>query len=235
VGNWSLDSRWTSALPNTVPSSWINVGLYGKVFLDFNAVGSDLGKVYAQNVQFMDDLTVNEKLAAPSDNSITLQSCELWSEGVKFVGCPAFLYNCIHVLAGTISILQATGTGVHNTFESKGGSLGYFTIVAGDEASPPLFCKFGHSTQADSSWLIQGSFSTIQADDSSIPLQTLIVAGGGGSTLDQIKRTNQPYFADVTGARPATPYIGQQYYDTTLGLPIWWNGASWKNAAGAIV
>jgi hypothetical protein len=29
--------------------------------------------------------------------------------------------------------------------------------------------------------------------------------------------------------------IGQQFFDTTLGIPIWWNGTVWKNASGATV
>jgi hypothetical protein len=29
--------------------------------------------------------------------------------------------------------------------------------------------------------------------------------------------------------------IGQYYFDTTIGRPIWWNGANWINAAGTVV
>ena len=29
--------------------------------------------------------------------------------------------------------------------------------------------------------------------------------------------------------------IGQQFFDTTLGIPIWWNGTVWKNASGTTV
>ena len=29
--------------------------------------------------------------------------------------------------------------------------------------------------------------------------------------------------------------IGQFYFDTTLGIPIWWNGTVWKNASGTTV
>lgn len=41
--------------------------------------------------------------------------------------------------------------------------------------------------------------------------------------------------ADPTAARPASPAVGRIFFDTTLGLPIWWNGADWINAAGATV
>jgi hypothetical protein len=40
----------------------------------------------------------------------------------------------------------------------------------------------------------------------------------------------------TTAARPtANLEIGQFYYDTTLGIPIWWNGTVWKNASGTTV
>lgn len=40
-----------------------------------------------------------------------------------------------------------------------------------------------------------------------------------------------------TAQRPPAPKNGQQYYDTNLGLPIWWNSVTntWKNAAGTNV
>jgi hypothetical protein len=39
-----------------------------------------------------------------------------------------------------------------------------------------------------------------------------------------------------TTQRPtANLLLGQQFYDTTLGIPIWWNGTVWKNASGTTV
>jgi hypothetical protein len=37
-----------------------------------------------------------------------------------------------------------------------------------------------------------------------------------------------------TGSRPTTATVGAMTYDTTLGLPLWWSGANWKDAAGAV-
>jgi len=44
----------------------------------------------------------------------------------------------------------------------------------------------------------------------------------------------------VTANRPISTLqvpmpIGQFYFDTTLGYPIWWNGTVWKNASGTTV
>jgi hypothetical protein len=45
-----------------------------------------------------------------------------------------------------------------------------------------------------------------------------------------------PLLTGTTAQRPVTGLVpGLQYYDTTLGIPIWYNGAVWKNASGTTV
>jgi hypothetical protein len=45
-----------------------------------------------------------------------------------------------------------------------------------------------------------------------------------------------PINAGTTAQRPTVGLVvGLQYYDTTLGIPIWYNGTVWKNAAGTTV
>lgn len=40
----------------------------------------------------------------------------------------------------------------------------------------------------------------------------------------------------TTTGRPASGlYIGLQYFDTTLGIPIWYDGSGWVDATGASV
>lgn len=38
----------------------------------------------------------------------------------------------------------------------------------------------------------------------------------------------------LTAARPVTPVLYQSFFDTTLGLPVYWNGINWVTAAGVI-
>lgn len=41
----------------------------------------------------------------------------------------------------------------------------------------------------------------------------------------------------ATAARPTglgVDDIGYFFFDTTLGLPVWWTGAAWHNGAGAV-
>jgi hypothetical protein len=39
----------------------------------------------------------------------------------------------------------------------------------------------------------------------------------------------------TTAHRPASPFLGQMYFDTTIAtpIPIWWDGAQWVDSAGA--
>jgi hypothetical protein len=40
----------------------------------------------------------------------------------------------------------------------------------------------------------------------------------------------------TTSNRPVVGLqVGQQYFDTTLGIPIWWDGTDWIDAAGTVV
>lgn len=40
----------------------------------------------------------------------------------------------------------------------------------------------------------------------------------------------------TTANRPATELlVGLYYFDTSLGIPIWYNGTNWVNATGVIV
>jgi hypothetical protein len=52
----------------------------------------------------------------------------------------------------------------------------------------------------------------------------------GVATFVDVGAVNQ---SGVSGSRPSSPSVAQQYFDTTLGYPIWWNGAAWVTASGS--
>jgi hypothetical protein len=80
---------------------------------------------------------------------------------------------------------------------------------------------------------LNGTFSTVNGDFSSIPLQSMITLLNA-ATLRQITRTNQPNFSGPRVLRPLNPYVGQQFFDTSLlpPIPIWWDGSQWIDANG---
>jgi hypothetical protein len=54
--------------------------------------------------------------------------------------------------------------------------------------------------------------------------------------LDLFNIANSTPEYGTTALRPVLGLqIGQFYFDTTLGYPIWWNGTVWKNASGTTV
>lgn len=61
----------------------------------------------------------------------------------------------------------------------------------------------------------------------------LNAATTGGSIL--VFPSSPPHAAGTTAQRPVARPIGFRFYDTTLGIPVWWNGAAWANASGVVV
>jgi uncharacterized protein YjdB len=57
--------------------------------------------------------------------------------------------------------------------------------------------------------------------------------------FNQIDNFNQNITVPSSGTTANRPtdrlQVGQTYYDTTLGIPIWYNGTVWKNASGTTV
>ena len=61
--------------------------------------------------------------------------------------------------------------------------------------------------------------------------------------FNQIDNVTQIVANPVSGPTTSRPIgtvqiplaIGQTFFDTTLGIPIWWNGTVWKNASGTTV
>ena len=57
--------------------------------------------------------------------------------------------------------------------------------------------------------------------------------------FNQIDNFTQYYAAAIAGTTAERPgnslSIGQMYFDTTLNIPIWWNGKHWVNSAGTTV
>lgn len=39
----------------------------------------------------------------------------------------------------------------------------------------------------------------------------------------------------TTSNRPTSSILGQSYFDTTLGKPVWWNGSAFVDATGTVV
>ena len=47
-----------------------------------------------------------------------------------------------------------------------------------------------------------------------------------------VQATATPLFGPSTQRPIVALQTGQTFFDTTLGIPIWWNGTKWINASG---
>lgn len=52
-------------------------------------------------------------------------------------------------------------------------------------------------------------------------------------TIIDILKVNT--LSGLTVNRPSPSFVGQQYFDTTIGMPTWWDGSNWAKADGTIV
>jgi hypothetical protein len=56
------------------------------------------------------------------------------------------------------------------------------------------------------------------------------------SQLDNFTQgINLPNSGATTGRPIDNVSVGQFYFDTTLGIPIWWNGKNWVDSSGTTV
>ena len=69
-----------------------------------------------------------------------------------------------------------------------------------------------------------------------------IIAEGVTATLSWVNfaigvtRFINSFETGTTAKRPtARRFIGQRYFDTDLGYPIWWDGVNWVDATGTTV
>jgi len=223
IGTWGIDARWTNVPGdnNDCRSAWIGCALYGSedatapaVAIDFNAFNAGQGQVWGVSTEFVGDVSISEKLANPVSNDANFQGC-LFTGNVTIGGCPCLFSACDGL--GSLTFNQLSGSGVDNVGTLSGGSWGNITVNAATEAAPAYNLIFGHSVRPGATLTLNGNFSTINAVESAVPLQSLITLAGG-AMLNNIRRLNQPYFSGSTAARPAAPYVGQQFFDTTLSL-----------------
>jgi hypothetical protein len=71
------------------------------------------------------------------------------------------------------------------------------------------------------------------------PVSHLFITGY--SAVTGLFTVAQPTYADIvygfntTVNRPGTPTSGMMFFDSTLGIPIWWDSTQWVDATGAAV
>jgi hypothetical protein len=75
------------------------------------------------------------------------------------------------------------------------------------------------------------SLMTIAHDDSISFFAQSLFPIGFSEERTSLAAMAQPS-SGVTLGRPTKPFLGEMYFDTTLGTAVWWNGASWVSPSG---
>lgn len=131
----------------------------------------------------------------------------------------------------------------HFTFRANQGyaAPGNLATPLFDEATVNVQTTNFGETAADGTRLTfsgTGTFTKGVIVGSDIPVATaagLIVYDDGKLKFYSDPATAEYVQTVKTGAkseRPAAPYLGMVFFDTTLNRPIWWNGKEWVDANG---
>lgn len=92
-------------------------------------------------------------------------------------------------------------------------------------------------------YLIQNGYTlddsnTISLDDTFVESHASITKNdstvSGTTVKDALEVLNTPLNGS-TGGRPGSPSSGLMYFDTTLGIPVWYDGSNWVNCSGVSV
>ena len=73
------------------------------------------------------------------------------------------------------------------------------------------------------------------AGPSTVPGAPLITPDAINMAVNTALATKVEAASGTTAARPTGLGVGTPYFDTTIGVPIWWNGTIWVNSAGGAI
>lgn len=135
--------------------------------------------------------------------------------------------------------------------------IGTANITNFNLAGGTVFPNFGAISSTTSDNLLLAGWYQLTSGNAGIPVAEagILSVSRSGSTVSQLYVTNgnviyfrsrtsgvwQPwkrlaeFYSGTTGSRPTATFTGQQYFDNTLGQPIWWNGSNWVDATGTTV
>lgn len=117
---------------------------------------------------------------------------------------------------------QLIGIATHDIPNNTNGMITSFGVVRGVDTS--AFTD-GQAVYASATGTLTGTLTSSRVG------HVLLAHVSNGAVLsDPDRRTHA---SGTTAARPTTIIQGFMYFDTTLGMPIFWNGASWVDATGS--
>ena len=110
------------------------------------------------------------------------------------------------------------------TVDGAGCTIAYDTQSAPDSRANLISMNGGTFIRTDNAWAagFDNTTSGMTADNVQ-------------DAMDEMKAEMPVDESGPTASRPATPVVGQRFFDTDLGLPIHFDGTNWIKADGTIV
>ena len=132
-----------------------------------------------------------------------------WTD-LKFVGSNSVITN-------TVEIIPDNGMRIDpSQYDSSRPSGGINTTYYDKLATFRAMAVY-----MDELFVPKHNFNTING-------QSIYASQGSSTDISAIR-------SGSTSGRPSSPTIGYQFFDTTIGKPIWYNGTSWVDATGTTV
>ncbi len=177
------------------------------------------------------DGTLNMMSTTPG---VTLQiGQEQWADVRNNSGSTILNGRAVRITGGigstpTIGLDNGLGTGIgiatQDIANNANGKVTTFGLVR--DLNTSAFTE-GQAVYSSSTGTLTASVTSSflgYVTDSHVSAGTVLVA-----------RLRTDTASGTTAQRPTLVAVGARYFDTTLGIPIWWKGAVWVNASGATV
>lgn len=139
--------------------------------------------------------------------------------------------------------VRITTGGGQTVFIARDNGLGLIAGVATEDIpnnSTGRVTTFGEVHNLNTSAFIDGAqlYSSSTGTLTTTPTSSFVGVVAAAHATDgvlHVSPDSRINSSGTTAARPTTVTVGYTYFDTTLGIPVFWNGAAWVNASGAVV
>ena len=183
MGNWTIDSTFTTPPSNDSRSGWADIGIFGTITADFNAVNSNEGKLFIYGCRLAGAINVT---AFSSINQCLIYGGELFASFTQTGMVVQF--NSV-TFQGNPTITMNWSAAGGNTLVQSGGSRGNLVL---NGVSGPVTAVLSGNVNSGASLTINGVNAQVISGASALPLVGLITFGGG-ATASQITRINDAF------------------------------------------
>ena len=160
-----------------------------------------------------------------SDNNIAAANVGVDLENCKYIAINNNVFNeCNTVTFGAINLTSSTYIGI------TGNIFANAKVYGTDHTN--VITKGITNNDSTATHVVVSS--NIFGESVTTPTNISTSATTANRIIGNVGVYDSSWNMGSTASRPSSPNSGDMYYDTNLGLPIWWNSVTntWKNAAG---